>query len=124
MLFRDLLPANGGRQMVVFDPAAAGIYSTSAGCIGGSFTGLDAGGVSTSSLPVSGVDAGLQWSGGSIVAGTGVSPGICTIRLRAQLPATATTGMGFTNSIGQGAITAACRVVARSPIPTPSAAPA
>ncbi len=105
VLFRDLLPANGGRQMVVFDPAAAGIYSTSAGCIGGSFTGLDAGGVSTSSLPVSGVDAGLQWSGGSIVAGTGVSPGICTIRLRAQLPATATTGMGFTNSIGQGAIT-------------------
>ncbi len=102
--FRDLLPANVANQMVVFDNGS-GVYTATPGCIGGGFTGLDAGGTSTGAAPVSNVDAGLQWSGGAIVGGVGASPGVCTITLRAKLPVTATAGMTFTNQIPQGSIT-------------------
>jgi len=109
--FKDLLPKNGSNQMLVVDPSTlgaigtSGIYTTSAGCQGGTWTGLDAFGTSTGNLPVSATDAGLQWSAGSIVAGSGAAPGICTIHIRAQLPASAPSGLGFTNQIPYNAVT-------------------
>ena len=50
-------------------------------------------------------DAGLLWTGGTIVAGVGASPGVCTINIWARLPASAPTGLTFTNSIPIGTIT-------------------
>jgi uncharacterized repeat protein (TIGR01451 family)/fimbrial isopeptide formation D2 family protein len=105
--FKDLLPTAGGNQMVVYDPAGttSGIYS-STGCTGGTWTGLTAAGADTGSAPVSGIDAGLQWAGGSIAAGVGATPGVCTIYIRAQLPASATSGLTFTNRIPLDSVTA------------------
>ena len=107
VFFQDLLPAAGNPevQMVVFDPGT-GIYDTSSGCIGGTFTGLDDAGIDTGQLPVSGSDAGLQWTGGSIEAGSGATPGECTITLRALVPEDAPTGLLFSNVIPEGSITA------------------
>lgn len=102
--FKDLLPAPSGHQMTVYD-TGPGIYSTDAGCSGGTWTGTDAAGTSTASAPVSGVDAGLMWTGGTIVAGSGASPGVCTITFRAQVPATAPNAVTFSNQIPAGGIT-------------------
>ena len=81
--FRDDLPANGSNQMVL---DGSNPYSLSAGCTGGTWTGNDG-------------DSTLQWTGGTIVAGSGVNPGVCTIVVQARLPLTATTGMTFSNQI-------------------------
>lgn len=107
VFFKDQLPSSGANQMVVYDPAGTttGIYTTTAGCIGGTWTGLNAGGADTTAAPVSGVDTGLQWTGGSIVAGSGSTPGVCTIKIRTQLPASATSGLSFTNSIPLNSVT-------------------
>ena len=102
--FRDLLPAPSGHQMTVFD-AGAGVYSTDAGCSGGTWTGTDATGTSTGAAPVSGVDAGLMWTGGTVVAGSGASAGVCTITFRAQVPATAPNAVTFNNQIPIGGVT-------------------
>ncbi len=99
VLFKDLLPKNGSNQMVVFDPPGSPSLFDTSGCNGGIWTGLDVAGISTGSEPVSGVDAGLQWSGGNIDGGFGASPGVCVIRFRAKLPDSATTGLTFTNQI-------------------------
>lgn len=77
--FTDTLPQNGANQMVLDSSAAP-----NASC-GGSFTGNDG-------------DSTLVWNG-TLPAGSGPNPGICTITFRARLPATATSGMSFTNSL-------------------------
>ena len=81
--FRDDLPSNGSNQMVL---DGSNPYSLSAGCIGGTWTGSDD-------------DSTLQWTGGTIVAGSGTNPGVCTIVIQARLPLTATTGLTFINQI-------------------------
>lgn len=102
--FVDILPHNGSAQMVVFNKGS-GIYSTDSGCTGGTWTGTDASGVSTGSAPVSGTDAGIRWTGGSIVGGAGASPGVCTISFYAQVPASATSGMTLSNQITATSVT-------------------
>ncbi|MGB5199150.1 MAG: hypothetical protein WBR56_04545 [Sedimenticolaceae bacterium] len=82
--FRDTLPNAGGIQMVLDDDPS--IPVSSVGCIGGTFSGSDG-------------DAALDWTGGTIPAGSGALPGVCTIVFRARLPATATTGLVFSNQI-------------------------
>ena len=59
---------------------------SSVGCTGGLWTGING-------------DAALRWNGGTIPAGVGASPGVCTIVLQARLPVTATTGLTFSNQI-------------------------
>ncbi|MGD9171081.1 MAG: hypothetical protein PVI97_13620 [Candidatus Thiodiazotropha sp.] len=88
--FRDDLPSSGGHQMVLDD--SAGIPVSATGCIGGSYENELA-------APVADGDAVLIWTGGSIEAGSGTSPGVCTLVFRARLPATATTGVVFSNQI-------------------------
>ncbi len=80
--FRDDLPVNTGEQMVLdgVNPVS------SVGCSEGTWTGGDGA-------------ASLLWSGGTIPAGAGAVPGVCTIVLQARLPVTATTGMTFSNQI-------------------------
>ena len=80
--FRDDLPSNGGHTMVLdgVNPVS------SVGCTGGLWTGIDG-------------DPALRWSGGTIPAGVGASPGVCTLVLQARLPVTATTGLTFSNLI-------------------------
>lgn len=77
--FTDTLPQNGANQMVLDTSAAP-----TASC-GGSFTGNDG-------------DPTLVWNG-TLPAGSGPNPGVCTITFRARLPATAASGMSFTNSL-------------------------
>lgn len=102
--FKDVLPRNGTNQMTLFD-AGSGFYTAPGpGCTGGAFTGTDAAGVTTGNPPTA-ADAGLLWTGGTIVAGVGASPGVCTISIWAQLPASAPTGLTFTNSIPIGSVT-------------------
>ena len=82
--FRDTLPNVGVNQMVLDgDPS---IPVSSVGCIGGTFSGSDG-------------DPVLDWTGGTIPTGSGALPGVCTIVFRARLPATATTGLDFSNQI-------------------------
>jgi len=80
--FVDNLPSASGFQMVLQD--ANPVSST--GCTGGIWDGAD------------GASA-LTWSGGTIAAGSGASPGVCTIVFKARLPTTATTGVAFSNQI-------------------------
>ncbi len=101
VVFTDVLPKTGTDQMTLFPP----LHSESAGCSGGTFFGTDGSGNSTTVPPVAG-DAGLLWSGGTIVGGVGANPGLCTISIFAQLPATAPVGTVFTNSIPINAISA------------------
>lgn len=102
--FKDVLPKNGTNQMTLFDAGSGFFTAPAPGCTGGTFTGTDAAGVDTGAAPTA-ADAGLLWTGGTIVAGVGASPGVCTISIWAQLPATAPTGLTFTNSIPIGTIT-------------------
>ena len=102
--FKDVLPANGANQMTLFDAGSGFFTAPAPGCTGGSFTGTNAAGVSTGLAPTA-ADAGLSWTGGTIVAGVGAAPGVCTISIWALLPATAPTGLTFTNNIPLGSIT-------------------
>ncbi|MET0029466.1 MAG: IPTL-CTERM sorting domain-containing protein [Candidatus Thiodiazotropha sp.] len=81
--FRDSLPNSGGNQMVLDDSAGIPVSNS---CANGIYTGVDG-------------DAELTWTGGTIPAGVGANPGICTLVFRARLPLTATTGLVFTNQI-------------------------
>ncbi len=83
--FRDTLPASGGSQMVLDDSAGIPV-SQSAGCSSFTWTSVDG-------------DPELVGDGGTVAAGAGATPGTCTIRFRARLPDTATTGLTFTNQI-------------------------
>ncbi len=110
--FTDSLPANGGNQMVL-----DGVNPVSnVGCTGGAWTGLDGA-------------AALSWSGGTIAAGVGASPGLCTIVFKARLPVTATTGLVFSNQIPIGGTSgtcsgANCSVGNGNPVNNPAASPA
>lgn len=98
--FKDVLPVSGIYQMVL-----NGVNPTSSvGCTGGSWTGTTAGGVTTGVAPADG-DAGIMWNGGTVAAGSGATPGTCTIVFQARLPATATTGLTFTNQIPAASVT-------------------
>ncbi len=94
--FLDVLPNAGGTQMLLQD---SGDPTLSAGCTGGTWTGTNAAGTSTGAAPVGGTDAGLMWSAGTVAAGTGTTPGTCTVTFKALLPGTAATGLTFTNQI-------------------------
>jgi uncharacterized repeat protein (TIGR01451 family) len=85
--FVDDLPADGGNQMVLRGSNPV----SSVGCQGGTFTGADGA-------------TQLSWSGGTIVAGSGLDPGVCTVVFDARLPADAPNGLTFTNQIPQGGI--------------------
>jgi hypothetical protein len=80
--FRDDLPSNGGNQMVLDGANPV----SSIGCSGGTWSGNNGA-------------AALSWNGGTVPAGVGASPGVCTIVLQARLPITATTVMTFSNQI-------------------------
>lgn len=85
--FTDTLPSSGGNQMVL-----DGANPTSfVGCTGGIWGGNDG-------------DSVLTWTGGTVAAGVGATPGTCTIVFRARLPVTATTGLVFTNQIPANSI--------------------
>ena len=86
--FVDDLPLNGANQMVLDTSAAPG-----AGACGGNFFSDLAGTIAS----VDG-DARLVWKG-TLPAGAGASPGVCTITFRARLPATASNGMNFNNQL-------------------------
>lgn len=102
--FKDVLPKNGVNQMVL-DNTNGAIYTTDAGCnVAGTWTGTNDAGTSTGNAPAVG-DAGIAWTGGGIVAGSGVNPGVCNITIRAKLPAGAASGLNFNNSIPIGGIT-------------------
>ncbi|MCG8090719.1 MAG: hypothetical protein AB2767_17135 [Candidatus Thiodiazotropha taylori] len=81
--FRDTLPNTAGNQMVLDDSGGIPVSNT---CAGGVYTGVDG-------------DSELLWTGGTVPAGVGATPGTCTLVFRARLPATATLGMIFTNQI-------------------------
>ncbi|MES9852954.1 MAG: hypothetical protein ABW170_14130 [Candidatus Thiodiazotropha sp. L084R] len=81
--FRDTLPNSGGNQMVLDDSAGIPVSNS---CVGGVYTGVDG-------------DAELLWTGGTVPAGVGATPGTCTLVFRARLPLAATTGLTFTNQI-------------------------
>jgi uncharacterized repeat protein (TIGR01451 family) len=102
--FKDVLPSNGANQMTLFDAGSGLFTAPGPGCTGGTFTGTDATGTSTG-LPPTALDAGLLWTGGTIVAGVGAAPGVCTISIWAQVPAAAATGLTFTNGIPVGSVT-------------------
>ena len=80
--FRDDLPSNGGNQMVLDGANPV----SSIGCSGGTWSGNNGA-------------AALSWNGGTVPAGVGASPGVCTIVFQARLPITATTVMTFSNHI-------------------------
>jgi uncharacterized repeat protein (TIGR01451 family) len=102
--FKDVLPSSAGNQMTLFDAGSGLFTAPGPGCTGGTFTGTDATGTSTG-LPPTALDAGLLWTGGTLVAGVGAAPGVCTISIWAQVPAAAATGLTFTNNIPVGSIT-------------------
>ncbi|UHD18276.1 DUF7933 domain-containing protein [Thiocapsa bogorovii] len=85
--FLDQLPANGDARMVLQGANPV----SSVGCVGGTWSGDD-------NSPT------LEWSGGTIVAGSGLDPGICTVVFDARLPADAATGLSFSNQIPADAI--------------------
>ncbi len=85
--FEDVLPSAGGFQMVLEGANPV----SSAGCIGGTFGGTDG-------------DDTLTWTGGTIAAGTGLNPGVCTIEFKARIPADAPPGLSFTNEIEAGKV--------------------
>ncbi len=104
--FKDVLPSASGNQMTLFDATPYGgsaFYATDAGCSGGTWTGTNAAGVDTTLAPTA-ADAGILWTGGTIAYGNGVA-GVCTISIWAQVPASAATGLTFTNTIATGSIT-------------------
>jgi uncharacterized repeat protein (TIGR01451 family) len=101
--FKDVLPFNGANQMTLFDAGSGLFTAPGPGCTLGTFFGTNAAGTSTNVAPVAG-DAGLLWTGGTIIGGVGLNPGVCTISIWAQLPASAATGLTFTNSIGMNSI--------------------
>ena len=102
--FMDNLPLSGANQMVLQGANPV----SSVGCTGGAWTGADG-------------DAALSWAGGTIAAGVGASPGLCTIVFQARLPVTATTGMVFANQIPANGATGTCNGVSCS---NPAASPA
>lgn len=86
--FVDNLPAASGSQMVL-----EGANPVShVGCTGGTWSGAD--GASS-----------LTWSGGTVVAGSGTDPGVCTIVFKARLPSDAATALTFKNQIPAYSIT-------------------
>jgi uncharacterized repeat protein (TIGR01451 family) len=97
--FKDVLPANGSNQMTLVNPG--GGFYTLTGCGSPSVFGTNAAGTSTGVAPASG-DAGIMFTGGTILDG---APGVCTVKFYAQVPATATTGMTFVNTVPVGNIT-------------------
>ncbi len=103
--FRDVLPKNGANQMTLFD-AGSGFFTAAGhvGLHGGHVHGHGRRGVTTGNPPTA-ADAGLLWTDGTIVAGVGASPGVCTIAVWARLPAGAATGLTFTNAIPIGSVT-------------------
>jgi uncharacterized repeat protein (TIGR01451 family) len=104
IVFKDVLPANGANQMTLFDAGSGFFFAPdpASGCIGGTFTGTNALGTSTG-LPPTAADAGLLWTGGTINGGIPASaPGVCTIAIWARVPASAATGLTFTNTIPTG----------------------
>lgn len=110
--FTDNLPSVGGNQMVLQGANPV----SSVGCTGGTFAGVDGG-------------SSLSWTNGSIVAGAGSSPGLCTIVFEARLPSTATTGMTFVNQIPINGATgtcngAGCTVGNGNTVGNPAASPA
>lgn len=89
--FADNLPLASGNQMVL-----EGVNPVSnVGCTGGTWTGNDG-------------DAALSWASGSVAAGSGASPGLCTIVFKARLPVTAATGLTFANQIPIGVVNGTC----------------
>jgi len=86
--FVDNLPFNGANQMVLDTSAAP-----SAGACGGTFYSDLAG-----TVPSADGDALVVWKG-TLPAGVGAAPGVCTLTFRARLPATATNGMNFNNQL-------------------------
>ena len=76
-------------QMVIATPNN---FSASAGCVGGTY-----GNASGSSA--------LTWTNGTIAAGSGLSPGVCTIKFNAVAPADTPVGQTFTNAIPAGTVT-------------------
>lgn len=86
--FTDTLPSAGGNQMVL-DGANP---TSSIGCAGGTWGGNDG-------------DSALTWVGGTVAAGSGSTPGVCSIVFRARLPGTATTSLIFANQIPANSIT-------------------
>jgi uncharacterized repeat protein (TIGR01451 family) len=76
-------------QMVIATPNN---FSASAGCVGGTF----------GNTPGS---SALTWTSGTIAAGSGLSPGVCTIKFNAVAPANTPVGQTFTNAIPAGSIT-------------------
>ena len=85
--FLDTLPSASGNQMVL-----DGANPTSfVGCTGGVWGGAD--GASE-----------LTWTNGTVAAGSGSTPGTCTIVFRARLPGTATTSLIFANQIPANSI--------------------
>ena len=106
--FKDLLPKSGASQLTLYNPVTVGnpsgsFYTTAGNCSGGSWYGTNAAGVSTGSAPTV-ADAGILWSGGTILYGGGVA-GVCTINFWAKLPETAASGMSFDNILPVGLIT-------------------
>lgn len=97
--FKDLLPAPvvslTTYQMVL---QGSGNPISSVGCSGGTWYGTDATGTSTGLPPADG-DAGIMWSGGTVAAGSGSTPGTCTIVFEARLPASTPTSTSFSNQI-------------------------
>ncbi len=82
------MPTDGTSQMVLEGSNPV----SSAGCVGGTFAGADG-------------DTTLTWTGGTVEAGIGLDPGVCTIEFQARLPANAPTGLSFANGIGAGDVT-------------------
>lgn len=89
--FTDSLPLNGTDQMVLDESGGPNPVS-SVGCAGGTWAGGDG-------------DSALTWVNGTVAAGSGSTPGTCTIVFRARLPATATTGLSFANQIPSNGVT-------------------
>jgi len=87
--FRDDLPSSGGSQMVL---DGSNPVSLSLGCSVGTWTGADG-------------TATLQWSNGTVAAGSGTSPGVCIIVFQARLPNNATAGLNFSNRIPASGVT-------------------
>ena len=88
--FQDALPADSTSSAQMVLNGSNPISST--GCTGGTWSGVD--GAST-----------LSWTGGTIVAGVGANPGVCTIVFQARLPASAATGLNFSNQIPVASVT-------------------
>ena len=81
--FTDNLPNPvGGQPMVVSDTGSA----LGAGCSGGTFTATP--GAST-----------VTWTGGTIVSGSGIGPGVCNITIASSMPADSATGVSYVNTL-------------------------